>query len=56
MMAVIGGSSGVLYGSAYLRAAKAVKAERHWTAREFVTAWKPCWRRFMSRGQAKERI
>lgn len=54
MMAVIGGSSGVLYGSAYLAAAKAVKGRETLDCQGVCDSLDAMLEAIMSRGQAKE--
>lgn len=54
MMAVIGGSSGVLYGSAYLAAAKAVKGRETLDCQGVCHMLEAMLEAIMSRGQAKE--
>lgn len=54
MMAVIGGSSGVLYGSAYLAAAKAVKGRDTLDSQGVCDMLEAMLNAIMSRGQAKE--
>lgn len=54
MMAVIGGSSGVLYGSAYLAAAKAVKGKEVLGRQELCDVLSAMLDAIVSRGQAQE--
>lgn len=54
MMAVIGGSSGVLYGSAYLAAAKAVKGKEVLEKQELCDVLDAMLNAIISRGQAQE--
>lgn len=54
MMAVIGGSSGVLYGSAYLAAAKAVQTKEALGRQELYDVLEAMLNAIVSRGQAKE--
>ncbi len=54
MMAVIGGSSGVLYGSAYLAAAKAVKGKEVLEKQELCDVLEAMLNAIISRGQAQE--
>lgn len=54
MMAVIGGSSGVLYGSAYLAAAKAVKGKEVLEKQELYDVLEAMLNAIVSRGQAQE--
>lgn len=54
MMAVIGGSSGVLYGSAYLAAAKAVKGKETLDCQGVCDVLEAMLEAIMSRGQAEE--
>lgn len=54
MMAVIGGSSGVLYGSAYLGAAKALKGRKVLDCQGVCEMLEAMLEAIMSRGQAKE--
>ncbi|WP_024291736.1 dihydroxyacetone kinase subunit DhaL [Lacrimispora indolis] len=54
MMAVIGGSSGVLYGSAYLGAAKALKGREVLDCQGVCDMLEAMLEAIMSRGQAKE--
>lgn len=54
MMAVIGGSSGVLYGSAYLAAAKAVKGRETLDSQGVCDMLEAMLNAIMSRGQAQE--
>lgn len=54
MMAVIGGSSGVLYGSAYLGAAKAVKGRNVLDCQGICDMLEAMLEAIMSRGQAQE--
>lgn len=53
MMSVIGGSSGVLYGSAYLAAAKTVKEVEFLDRESLYEVLKAMLEAIMSRGQAK---
>lgn len=54
MMSVIGGSSGVLYGSAYIAAAKALKGIEVLHDAELCTVLKAMLDAIVARGQAKE--
>lgn len=54
MMAVIGGSSGVLYGSAYLGAAKAVKGKEVLDCQGVCDVLEAMLEAIISRGQAQE--
>lgn len=54
MMAVIGGSSGVLYGSAYLAAAKSVKGKETLGKKELCDVLEAMLNAIISRGQAQE--
>lgn len=54
MMAVIGGSSGVLYGSAYLAAAKSVKSKEVLGKQELCDVLEAMLNAIVSRGQAQE--
>lgn len=54
MMAVIGGSSGVLYGSAYLAAAKSVKGKEVLGKQELCDVLEAMLNAIVSRGQAQE--
>ncbi|MCD2493219.1 dihydroxyacetone kinase subunit L [Lacrimispora sp. NSJ-141] len=54
MMAVIGGSSGVLYGSAYLAAARAVKGKDTLDVNSLCDALAAMLEAIISRGQSKE--
>ena len=54
MMSVIGGSSGVLYGSAYLAAAKTLKDVEFLNRENLCEVLKAMLEAIMSRGQAKE--
>ena len=54
MMAVIGGSSGVLYGSAYLAAAKSVKGKETLGKKELCDVLEAMLNAIVSRGQAQE--
>lgn len=54
MMAVIGGSSGVLYGSAYLVAAKSVKSKEVLGKQELCDVLEAMLNAIVSRGQAQE--
>lgn len=54
MMAVIGGSSGVLYGSAYLAAAKSVKSKEILGKQELCDVLEAMLNAIVSRGQAQE--
>lgn len=54
MMAVIGGSSGVLYGSAYLAAAKSVKGKEFLGKQELCDVLEAMLNAIVSRGQAQE--
>ncbi len=54
MMAVIGGSSGVLYGSAYLGAAKALKGREVLDCQGVCDMLEAMLEAIMSRGQARE--
>ncbi|WP_353847250.1 dihydroxyacetone kinase subunit DhaL [Clostridium sp.] len=54
MMSVIGGSSGVLYGSAYLAAARAVQTKEALGRQELYDVLEAMLRAIASRGQAKE--
>lgn len=54
MMAVIGGSSGVLYGSAYLAAAKAVKGKETLGRQEVFDVLDAMLEAIVKRGQAQE--
>ncbi|MEG2073990.1 MAG: dihydroxyacetone kinase subunit L, partial [Angelakisella sp.] len=53
MMSVIGGSGGVLYGSAYLEAAKTLKTKEQMNSSDLCTVLDAMLNGIMSRGNAK---